>query len=198
METTPNLAPPAATPPPKSKQTPPKPAGGDELDRASSRFSQALAAVEAHRNKVRAALGVALLARVLFEFQFVALLRNSGNLLVQLPYIGLAMLAYLVVLMWLAARTRDRFGFGMALGIGVLETTYLLVAAAMQRPFTIASAWPPLLVALAHVPMAVFAFQSSTAYPPQDSKRPWIVGFVTALILLSIPWFAPTVLGSIG
>lgn len=200
METTPNLAPPAATPPPKSKSTPTRsPAGdGGGDDRASSKFSQALAAVEAHRTKVRAALGAALLARVLFEFQFVSLLRNSGNLLVQVPYIGLAMLAYLLVLMWLAARTRDRFGFGMALGIGVLETTYLIVAAAMQRPFTLDAAWPPLLVALAHVPMAVFAFQSSRAYPPLDSKRPWIVGFVTALALLSIPWIAPTVLGSFG
>jgi hypothetical protein len=61
----------------------------------------------------------------------------------------------------------------------------------MQRPFTIGAVWPPLLVALAHIPMAVIAFRSAAAYPPLDSKRPWIVGFITALAFLSIPWIAP-------
>lgn len=194
MDTTPNIAPPPA--PRTSKLTPANftPSEGRE----SSAFSRALAAVEAHRTKVRAALGIALLARVLFEFQFVSLLRNSRNLLVQVPYIGLAMLSYLLVLMWLSARTRDRFGFGMALGIGVLEATYLIAVAVMTRPFELGAVWPPIVVALAHVPMAVFAFRSSTAYPPLDSKRPWIVGFVTALVFLSIPWIAPSILGSLG
>lgn len=193
MDTTPNLAPPPAR---SSKLTPAKltPSEGRE----SSAFSKALAAVEAHRTKVRAALGIALLARVLFEFQFVSLLRNSRNMLVQVPYIGLAMLGYLLVLMWLSARTRDRFGFGMALGIGVLEATYLLAVAVMQRPFSIGAVWPPILVAVAHIPMAIFAFRSSQAYPPLDSKKPWIVGFVTALVLLSIPWIAPSILGTFG
>lgn len=164
----------------------------ERAPRGSSAFSKALAAVEAHRTKVRAALAAALVARLLFEFQFVTLLRDSRNLLVQVPYIGIAMLSYLLVLMWLAARTRDRFGFGMALGIGVLEATYLVFAAVMTRPFSIAAVWPPLVVALAHIPMAILAFRSSTAYPPLDSKRPWIVGFVTALVFLAIPWMAPT------
>jgi len=195
MDTKTNLAPPVPLSPPKTP-TPTEPAPADE--RASSKFSQMLAAVETHRTRVRAALGVALLARVLFEFNGGTLLRSSRNLMVQVPYIGLAMLAYLLVLMWLSARTRDRFGFGMALGIGVLEATYLLALSVMQRPFTFGGFWPPLVVAIAHVPMAVFAFQSSAAYPPLDSKRPWIVGFVAALVLLSIPWIAPTVLGSFG
>ena len=106
------------------------------------------------------------------------------------------MLSYLLVLMWLSARTRDRFGFGMALGIGVLETTYLLAISVMHRPFTFSDFWPPLIVALAHIPMAIFAFQSSTAYPPLDSKRPWLIGFITALVFLSIPWIAPALVDS--
>jgi hypothetical protein len=156
-----------------------------------SKFKQALAAVEAHRNKVRAALGVALVARLLFEFKFVSLLKSSANLMVQVPYIGLAMLSYLLVLMWMAARTRDRFGFGMALGIGVIEATYLIVMGIMERPFNIMAVWPMFVVAIAHVPMAYFAIKSATAYPPQDEKRPWIVGFVTAIVFLAIPWIAP-------
>ena len=163
-----------------------------------SKFSQMLAEVERHRSRVSMAIFAALIARLLFEFNFVALVRNSANLVVQIPYIGLAVLSYMVVLMWMAMKTRDRFGFGMALGIGVLESTYLLVVGAMQRPFDIRTAWPAVVVALAHVPMAIFAFKASTSYPPLDSKRPWIVGFVTALVFLSIPWIAPSVLDALN
>lgn len=190
MEIRPDLAPPAAD------TAPPRVAKADE-ERGASAFSQRLAQVEGHRTKVQAALGAALVARLLFEFQFVALLRSSSNLLVQVPYIGLAMLSYLLVLMWLAGRTRDRFGFGMALGIGVLEATYLLAVALMHRPFAIAAVWSPIVVALAHIPMAFFAIRSSEAYPPLDSKRPWLVGFITALVFLSIPWIAPALMDAI-
>ena len=180
-------------PPPDPKLTPIVTPAVEE--RGSSKFSLALAAVEHHRKRVEIALGAALVARLIFEFQFVTLVRDARSLVVQVPYLGIATLSYMLVLMWLAAKTRDRFGFGMALGIGVLEATYLLMAAVMQRPLSFGAAVPPLLVAIAHIPMAVFAFQSSTAYPPMDSKRPWIVGFITALVLLSIPWMAPTFLG---
>ena len=163
-----------------------------------SKFSQMLAEVERHRNRVSTAIFIALIARLLFEFKFVTLVQNSANLIVQVPYIGLAVLSYLIVLMWMAMKTRDRFGFGMALGIGVLETVYLLVVGAMQRPFDVMTAWPPAVVALAHLPMAIFAFKAAASYPPLDSKRPWIVGFVTALVFLTIPWIAPTLLDAIN
>lgn len=185
MEFQKDIAPPAASASPTPVVT--EAVESDE----PSKFSQMLAAVEAHRNKVRMALGIALVARLLFEFKFVSLLRSTENLIVQVPYIGLAMLSYLLVLMWMAARTRDRFGFGMALGIGVIEAAYLLGTAALERPFSIMTAWPPVVVALAHIPMAVFAIKSATAYPPEDSKRPWLVGFITALVFLAIPWMAP-------
>jgi hypothetical protein len=199
MEIRPDLAPPADARGPLAPAAPgAAPADAATAARTSesgpSRFKQALAEVEKHRTKVQAALAAALVARLLFEFQFVSLLRDSRNLVVQVPYIGLAMLSYLLVLMWLAARTRDRFGFGMALGIGVLEATYLVVAALMTRPFSLGAVWPPLVVALAHIPMAFFAFKSASAYPPLDSKRPWLVGFITALVFLSIPWFAPALM----
>ena len=163
-----------------------------------SKFSQMLAEVERHRTRVSTAIFIALVARLLFEFKFVSLVQNSANLIVQVPYIGLAVLSYLIVLMWMAMKTRDRFGFGMALGIGVLEATYLLVIGAMQRPFDIRTAWAPAVVALAHLPMAIFAFRASASYPPLDSKRPWIVGFITALVFLAIPWVAPTLLDAIN
>jgi hypothetical protein len=183
MDVRSDIAPPALTPAPAVKAV---------EATEESRFSRALREVEKHRGNVQKALTAALVARLLFEFQFVSLLRDNRNLLVQVPYIGLAMLSYLLVLMWLAARTRDRFGFGMALGIGVLEATYLLIAAATHRPFTVRTVGAPILVAVAHIPMALFAFRSAAAYPPLDSKKPWIIGFISALAFLSIPWIAPT------
>ena len=163
-----------------------------------SRFKQALAEVEGHRKRVTGAVGIALVARLLFEFQFVDLLKDAPSMMVQLPYLGLAMLSYLLVLLWLTGHTRDRFGFGMALGIGVMEAVYLLVVAATYRPFSLGAVWAPIVVAFAHVPMAVFAFRSSTAYPPLDSKRPWVTGFATAVVFLAIPWIAPSLLDALG
>ena len=189
MEIRQDLAPPVdkpLTPPPEPEHA--RPVEGP----TGTAFSQRLKEVEAHRTRVQAALGAAIVARLLFEFQFVSLLRNSSNLVVQVPYIGLALLSYLLVLMWLAGRTRDRFGFGMALGIGVLEATYLIAVAVMHRPFDIKEVWAPIVVALAHIPMAIFAFRSSTAYPPLDSKKPWLIGFITSLVFLAIPWIAPS------
>jgi hypothetical protein len=191
MEIRQDLAPPADAQPTADG----KPA---EHTPSASKFSQMLHEVERHRGRVSAGIGVALVARLLFEFNFVSLVQNTENLIVQVPYIGLAVLSYLIVLMWMAMKTRDRFGFGMALGIGVLEATYLIIAAVMQRPFNVMAVWPPLVVAIAHLPMAIFAFRASTAYPPLDSKRPWIIGFVTALVFLSIPWVAPTLLDALN
>jgi hypothetical protein len=191
MEFRSDLAPPAATPVPEGGKAPDTPSG-------PSKFSQMLKEVERHRGRVTAAIAAALVARLLFEFNFVSLVRNTENLIIQVPYIGLAVLSYLIVLMWMAMKTRDRFGFGMALGIGVLEATYLIVVAVMQRPFNIMTMWPALVVAAAHLPMAFFAMKAASSYPPLDSKKPWIVGFVTAMVFLAIPWVAPTLLEAIG
>src|SRR5690349_4470386 len=191
MELSRDVAPPIGEAPQVTIK-PEEPSGGP------SKFSQMLAEVERHRSRVTMAIFAALVARLLLEFDFLSLMRNSANLIAQIPYIGLAVLSYMIVLMWMAMKTRDRFGFGMALGIGVLESTYLIVVRVAHLPFDINAAWPPLVVALAHVPMAIFAFKASSSYPPLDSKRPWIVGFVTALVFLAIPWVAPTLLDAIN
>jgi len=175
-----------------------KPEPEPEEPRGPSKFSQALAKVEAHRRTVRWTLGLALLARLAGDHRMIDLVLNPLLLQSELPAIGLSLLSYLVVLWFLAARTRDRFGFAMALGIGVLETTYGAVGVALTRPLTVATAWPMGVVAIGHLPMAIAAFRSSTAFPPHDSKRPWIVGFVAALVFLAIPWIAPALLTALG
>lgn len=164
----------------------------------SSRFSEVLAKVEAHRQKVRVTLGIAMLVRLVLEFQMVTLVREPANLVAELPYIGMAMLSYMVVLWFLAARTRDRQAFGMALGIAVLQSTYLIVMLGMSGSFAIAAAWPSLAVVVAHLPMAYFAFDASKAYPPLDSKKPWIIGFATSVVFLAIPWVAPALMAAVN
>lgn len=169
------------------------PAAAAQPTRHVLRFSEALAQLERHRTALRVALGVALATRLLVELHLVALVRESPRLAVDAPLV-LAVLPYAIVLWLLAARTRDRFGFGMALAIGVLEVTYPIVALSMQRPLTFGAAWPFALVAVAHVPMVVTSLHVSTVFPPHDGKRPWILGFATALVLVALAWVSPLLL----
>jgi hypothetical protein len=164
----------------------------------ASSFRRAVAAVEQNRKHVRTAVAIALVARLVFGFDLLTLLRDSDALLAQVPNIGLALLAYLLVFMWMAKNAGDRLGFGMALGLGVLEITFLTAATIGQDPFTLRRAAAPIVVALAHLPMVVFALRSASAYPPQDSKGPWVLGFLVALVLLAIPWVAPAVIAMMG
>ncbi|MDQ3951183.1 MAG: hypothetical protein M3282_12690 [Gemmatimonadota bacterium] len=157
-------------------------------------FSQALAIIEKHRMAVQATVGVALIGRLLLEFQLFTLLIDSRRLLATVPQLGLALLAYLMVLWFMAARTRDRYAFGMSLGIGVLQGTYGFAQVVMQRPWTFGVGFSWFVIGLAHVAMAGAAIHASTAYPPFDTKRPWIVGFATAVSLIALGWLAPLVI----
>jgi len=157
-------------------------------------FSQAIAIIEKHRMAVQATVGVALVGRLLLEFELFTLLIDSRRLIAAIPQIGLALLGYMLVLWFMAARTRDRYAFGMALGIGVLQGTYGFAQVVMLRPWTFGVAFSWAVVGLAHATMAGAAIHASTAYPPFDTKRPWVVGFATAVGLMALGWIAPMVL----
>jgi hypothetical protein len=163
-------------------------------------FSEALAKVEAHRGKVQAALGFAMLTRIIGDFDVPLLVRNADTMLVpELPFIGLAALSYLIVLWFLAARTRDRWGFGMALGIGVLQATYVIVLIVVARAWeTPLQAWRPALEGVTHLLLALAAFRAGSLYPPHDSKKPWVFGFLTAFIFVVIPWVAAPLADALG
>src|SRR5665647_536030 len=148
MERLPSILPPTASdtdlmPYPAS----PVDVGEEQASQYGQTFKAALARVEAHRTKVQMTLSVALLTRLVFELHLPSLFRST-QLIAAVPLIGMTLLAYMIVLWFLAARTRDRFGFGMALGIGVLVTTYQLVMVATLRPYSINTAWPGLVVAV--------------------------------------------------
>ncbi len=172
--------------------------GAEELDEKRLKtgkysFSQALAIIEKHRMAVQATVGVALIGRLLLDLQLLALLGNPSRLVAAIPHVGLALLGYLLVIWFMSARTRDRYAFGMALGIGVLQGTYAIAQVIMQRPWTFGVAFSWAVVGLAHASMAGAAIHASTAYPPFDTKRPWIVGFATAIALMALGWLAPLV-----
>ena len=163
-------------------------------------FSEALAMVEAHRGRVQTTLGFAMLARLIGEFDIKELVKNADTMLVaQLPFIGLALLSYMIVLWFLAARTRDRWGFGMALGIGVLQATYVLVLLIIGKQWEdLTYVWRPAIQIVTHVALAVMAFRAGGSYPPLDSKKPWIFGFLTAFIFVVVPWIAQPLADALG
>jgi hypothetical protein len=162
-------------------------------------FSEALAKVEAHRGKVQATLGFAMLARLIADFDILALVRDPDLMLHELPRVGLALLSYMIVLWFLAARTRDRWGFGMALGIGVLEATFMIVSIVMnhmwENPIAV---WRPAAAAITHLALAYTAFRAGGSYPPLDSKKPWLFGFATALVFVAMPWVAQPIADAMG
>lgn len=162
-------------------------------------FSEALAKVEAHRDRVQATLGFAMLARLIADFEVLELVKDPDRMMRELPFVGLALLSYMIVLWFLAARTHDRWGFGMALGIGVLQATYMIVifvvGKAWEDPMT---AWRPGLSAVTHLALAFSAFRAGSSYPPLDSKKPWLFGFMTAFIFVVIPWVAAPLAEAMG
>lgn len=169
-----------------------------EPSRNTSSFKAAVAAIERYRKLVRTSVAVALVVRLQLEFNLYPLVLDSDALLARVPYIGLALLAYLLVIMWMAKGSGDRLGFGMALGLGVLQPAYLAVMMATQASFDMATAWPSITVAVVHLPMAIFALRSASAYPHSDDKGPWILGFLIALLFLSMPWLAPPIVELFG
>jgi hypothetical protein len=195
MEFQRDIAPPPAEKPIEVEQERPR-----QTRTGGMSFSEALAKVEAHRGKVQAALGFAMLTRIIADFDVMTLVRNADTMLVpQLPYVGIALLSYMIVLWFLAARTRDRWGFGMSLGIGVLQATYMIVLMVVGRMWeTPMVIWRPALAAVAHLALAVAAFRAGQSYPPLDSKKPWVFGFLTAFIFVVLPWVAAPLAEALG
>jgi hypothetical protein len=51
---------------------------------------------------------------------------------------------------------------------------------------------------LTHVALSYTAFHAGSAYPPVDSKKPWIFGFATAFIFVVLPWVAQPIMDAFG
>ncbi|MHB1072681.1 MAG: hypothetical protein ACYC3Q_07640 [Gemmatimonadaceae bacterium] len=160
---------------------------------AGSSFSKALARIERHRSWVQWTLLIALVARLVFDFRILQLAMHEGAVAEALPQIGMALLSYLLVLWFLAVKSRDRVAFGMAIGIGVIEGVYAAWMAWNIRPFHLTTTGPWVALAGSHIAFAIPALLVSRAYPPNDTKRPWLIGFVAAVVLLVVPLFQPAI-----
>jgi hypothetical protein len=196
MEIQRDIAPPVAPPPVVPEKEEPR-----RTRTGGMSFSEALAKVEAHRDKVQIALGLSLVARLFQEIDFKRLIADPPSLMSNLPFIGIALLSYMIVLWFLAARTRDRWGFGMALGIGVLQATYAIVLLAQAFVSKTADGLTMARFGgtiLTHLFLSYTAFHAGSAYPPLDSKKPWVFGFLTAFIFVTIPWVAVPLAEAVG
>ncbi len=160
---------------------------------AASSFSKALARIERHRPWVQWTLLVALVTRLVFDFRILQLGMHEGAVAEALPQMGVAVLSYLLVLWFLATKSRDRVAFGMAIGIGVIEGVYAGWMAWHILPFHLTTTGPWVALAASHIAFAIPALLVSRAYPPNDTKRPWLIGFVAAVVLLIVPLFEPVV-----
>ncbi|HEY0997932.1 MAG TPA: hypothetical protein VGD77_18220 [Gemmatimonadaceae bacterium] len=195
-----DMLPPAPQPvkePERRRREPEPEPGFRESGAGGSSFSKALARIERHRPWVQWTLVVALLARLVFDFRILQLAMHEGAVEEALPQIGVAVLSYLLVLWFLAVKSRDRVAFGMAIGIGVIEGVYAAWMAWNIRPFHITTTGPWAALAVSHIAFAIPALLVSRAYPPNDTKRPWLIGFVAAVILLLVPAFEPMIEGAI-
>src|ERR1043165_5986642 len=199
MEIQRDLAPPATA---EHKVPEPDEEAGPKYKRAGGRsFAEALALVEAHRDKVQLGLGLSLLARLAEEIDIRVVIADPHSIVANLPFIGIALLSYMIVLWFLAARTRDRWGFGMALGIGVLQATYAIVLLAQAFVSKTADGLTMARFGgtiLTHLFLSYTAFHAGSAYPPLDSKKPWVFGFLTAFIFVTIPWVAVPLAEAVG
>jgi hypothetical protein len=71
----------------------------------------------------------------------------------------------------------------------------MVVGRAWETPM---EAWRPGLEAVAHLLLAFAAFRAGGSYPPHDSKKPWVFGFLTAFIFVSLPWVAQPLAEAMG
>lgn len=149
----------------------------------SVRIREAVEALDKHRARVLYALASALVSRLFMAAYTVQRTHaRAEDIAAVIPELSLAVLAYAAVLWFMALRGRDRFGFGIALGVAVLEATTQVVSLVRLRPFDLAAAWPMLLIFGTHVWLAVAAFQASMDFPSRSSSRPWLLGFLLAVL----------------
>ncbi len=164
------------------------------------RIREGAEALDKHRKKVVYFIGVALLSRLFLEVQntFVMAARGedvSGNVTV----VSLAIVAYLAALWFMALRGHDRFGFGIALGVSVIEATSQVVGLFRGELPTMEQALPMVFVVVSHVLLAAAAFQASRDFPSESSSGPWIKGFLVAVVfIVAVPTLRSNVMRSAG
>jgi hypothetical protein len=153
----------------------------------SVQIREAAEALAAHRTRVVHALGAALVARLFQEVMSSRQWTGEDHAGIVTSF-SLMIVIYATVLWLMALRGRDRFAFGIALGIAVIEATSQLVGAFQPGMDGWSKLGPAALVVVTHGFLAYSAFQASRDFPSQSSSRPWVLGFlVAALVVVGVP-----------
>lgn len=162
------------------------------------RIREAAEALDKHRKRVVKAMGAALIARLLLEVVAARQAEAGEDVASALTAVSLTVMIYVAALWFMALRGHDRFGFGIGLGVAVIEATSQLVGMARQMP-AMGDLWPILIVILTHVALAFAAFQASRDFPSESSSGPWIKGFIVAtLFIVAMPNLRARVMRSAG
>lgn len=164
------------------------------------RIREGAEALDKHRKKVVYAMGAALLARLVHEMQHARAMTSRGeDVSGAVAGVSLLIIAYVAALWFMALRGHDRFGFGIALGVAVIEATSQLLGMVRGDFPTMNEAWPIVLVVVSHVALAAAAFQASRDFPSESSSGPWIKGFLVAvLFIVAVPTLRSNVVRSAG
>lgn len=164
------------------------------------RIREGAEALDKHRKKVVYAMGAALLSRLALEMQHTRIMVSRGeDVSGAVAVISLVIVAYVAALWFMALRGHDRFGFGIALGVAVIEATSQLLGMIRGELPAMANAWPIALVIVSHVALAAAAFQASRDFPSESSSSPWIKGFLVAvLFIVGVPTLRSNVMRSAG
>lgn len=162
------------------------------------RISETAEALDKHRRRVIYALGAAMVARMFAAIAAGRAVAASAPDAVPVGGVAIPLLVYSAVLWFMALRGRDRFAFGIALGIAVIEATSQAVGLVRGGAVPAGVAWTALVIAT-HLLLALVAFQASRDFPSVSSSAPWVKGFVVAMLFtLGVPTLRARIMQTAG
>ncbi len=151
---------------------------GAELEAAMRRL-------DAQRRAVTVALWACLLGVLVLELKLPEMLLNDATMAVELfPAVAVHVLSYLAVAWLLSDRIRERFGYGLAIGIGLVQAVLHLLGLVNMLAIGVVPAVESGLLLVLHVALAVTAVRVSLAYPADSRRWPWLAGAGSAVLLI--------------
>jgi hypothetical protein len=148
-------------------------------------LERAVQQVAAQRRSVLWALAAAMLGVVVLELHLPSVVLENARMAVELiPVVLVRLVGYLVAALLLTSRSNDRFGFGLALGLGLVQFVlklYAMGTAPVLDPMALAADGG---LAALHLVLAAAALKASLAYPGASRRFPWIIGAAGSLLCI--------------
>jgi hypothetical protein len=148
-------------------------------------LERAVQQVAAQRRAVQWALAAAMLGVAVLELRLPSVVLDDARLALELvPVVLVRLVGYLVAAWLLTSRSNDRFGFGLALGLGLVQCVlklYAMGTAPVLNPLQLAADGG---LAALHLVLAAAALKASLAYPGASRRFPWIIGAAGSLLVI--------------